>query len=174
MGNFGTAPLQLSLSLGYPRLHCSQIFLNNIQLTHTSLNWLIATNLFFFLLTKICWDLCDLLPSVCPAIYILGSIYQAIKAVLWSLHEAKERDRVVLDFLMEASFLVQYSIQLVEKDFEQLWYGTPITISRICKLQLKAIKKRSNIVRYCINNCRNLGRISIRCWVHKKTIHTLP
>ena len=35
--------------------------------------------------------LCDLSPSICPAIYILGSIYQAIKAVCWSLHEAKER-----------------------------------------------------------------------------------
>ena len=34
--------------------------------------------------------------------------------------------------------------------------------------------KRSNIVRYCINNCRNSGRIHVskRCWIHKQ--HRYP
>ena len=31
---------------------------------------------------------------------------------------------------------------------------------------------RSNIVQYCINNCRNWGRISTRCWIHKS--HPIP
>ena len=39
-------------------------------------------------------------------------------------------------------------------------------------VQSSAVIKRSNIVRYCINNCRNWGRISIRCWIHKR--HPIP
>ena len=39
-------------------------------------------------------------------------------------------------------------------------------------LQPSAVIKRSNIVRYCINGCRNSGRISLRCWIHKK--HRIP
>ena len=31
-----------------------------------------------------------------------------------------------------------------------------------------AIITQSKIVRHCINNCRNWGKISIRCWIHKK------
>ena len=34
-------------------------------------------------------------------------------------------------------------------------------------LQSSAIIMRSNILRYCINNCRNWGRTTIRCWIHK-------
>ena len=36
------------------------------------------------------------------------------------------------------------------------------------KIQLKAIITRSNIVKYCINNCRNWDRISVRCGIHKR------
>ena len=32
----------------------------------------------------------------------------------------------------------------------------------------------SSTVRYCINDCRNSGRISIRCWIYKKTPHISP
>ena len=39
-------------------------------------------------------------------------------------------------------------------------------------IQSSAVITRSNIVRYCINNCKNCGRISIRCWMHK--IHPIP
>ena len=39
-------------------------------------------------------------------------------------------------------------------------------------LQSNAIITRSNLVRYYINNHRNWGRISIRCWTHKK--HPIP
>ena len=31
---------------------------------------------------------------------------------------------------------------------------------------------RSNIISYCINNCRNPGRISIKGWIHKR--HVIP
>ena len=31
----------------------------------------------------------------------------------------------------------------------------------------KAVQS-TNLVRYCINNCRNWCRISIRCWTHKR------
>ena len=40
------------------------------------------------------------------------------------------------------------------------------------KLQSNAIVTRSDILRYYINNCRNWGRISIRCWIHKR--HPIP
>ena len=33
-------------------------------------------------------------------------------------------------------------------------------------VQCSAVIKQSNIVRYCINNYRNWGRISTRCWIH--------
>ena len=38
-------------------------------------------------------------------------------------------------------------------------------------VQSSAIIMCSNI-RYCINDCRNSGRISIRCWIHKR--HRIP
>ena len=37
------------------------------------------------------------------------------------------------------------------------------------QVQLSAVITRSNTVRYCINDCRNSGRISIRCWIQKDT-----
>ena len=39
-------------------------------------------------------------------------------------------------------------------------------------LQLSAVITCSNIVRYFMNNYRNWGRISIRCWIHKR--HPIP
>ena len=36
------------------------------------------------------------------------------------------------------------------------------------QVQSSAVITRSNIVRYCINNHRNWGRISIRCWIHNR------
>ena len=33
-------------------------------------------------------------------------------------------------------------------------------------IQSSAVIKRFNIVRCYINNCRNWGRISIKCWIH--------
>ena len=47
----------------------------------------------------------------------------------------------------------------------------------ICKwIQSSAIIKRSNIVRYCINNCKNSGRIHVskRCWIHKRYPYLTP
>ena len=35
-----------------------------------------------------------------------------------------------------------------------------------------AVIMRSNTAKYCINNCSNWGRISIRCWIHKR--HAIP
>ena len=51
------------------------------------------------------------------------------------------------------------------------------TIDSQCKslwylLQSSAVITRSHIVRYHINNYRNWGRISIRCWIHKR--HPIP
>ena len=39
-------------------------------------------------------------------------------------------------------------------------------------IHLSAVITRSDTVRYCINNCGNWGRISIRCWINK--IHPIP
>ena len=39
-------------------------------------------------------------------------------------------------------------------------------------VQSSAVITRSNIVRYYINNHRGWGRISIRCWIHKR--HPIP
>ena len=35
-------------------------------------------------------------------------------------------------------------------------------------IKSSAVITRCNIVKYCINNCRNWGRISIRCWILKR------
>ena len=40
------------------------------------------------------------------------------------------------------------------------------------EIQPSDIIMRSNMVRNCINNCRNWVRISNRCWIHKR--HPLP
>ena len=39
-------------------------------------------------------------------------------------------------------------------------------------MQSNAFITRCKIVRYYINNCRNCGRISIRCWTHQR--HPIP
>ena len=39
-------------------------------------------------------------------------------------------------------------------------------------IQWSAVITRSNVVRYYMNNQKNWGRISIRCWIHK--IHPIP
>ena len=41
-------------------------------------------------------------------------------------------------------------------------------------VQLSAVITRSNIVWYCINNCRNSSRISIRIRTHKRHLIPLP
>ena len=47
------------------------------------------------------------------------------------------------------------------------------TISRYnLEIQSRTVITRSSIVRYYINNYRNWGRISIRCWIHKR--HPIP
>ena len=35
-------------------------------------------------------------------------------------------------------------------------------------IQSSAVITRFNMIRYCINNCRNRDRISIRCCIHKR------
>ena len=42
----------------------------------------------------------------------------------------------------------------------------------ISDIQSSAVITRSNIVRYYMNDYRNGGRISIRCWIHKR--HPIP
>ena len=42
-----------------------------------------------------------------------------------------------------------------------------VIVGSLLWVQLSAVITRSNIVRYYINNYRNWGRISIRCWIHK-------
>ena len=54
-----------------------------------------------------------------------------------------------------------------------MWFGCYI-VRFCCNIQSSADITRSNIVRYCINNCRNSGRMSIRCWISQKTSHTSP
>ena len=39
-------------------------------------------------------------------------------------------------------------------------------------IQSSAVIMRSNVIRYCIDNYTNWGRISIRCWIHKR--HPIP
>ena len=51
------------------------------------------------------------------------------------------------------------------------WVKPWICLCQI-KVQLSASIMRSNLVRYCINDCRNSGRILIRCWIHKR--HPIP
>ena len=54
--------------------------------------------------------------------------------------------------------------------------GTTMTMfgSHICvlKVQSSAVITRSNIVRYYMNNYKNWGRISSRCWIYKR--HPIP
>ena len=47
-----------------------------------------------------------------------------------------------------------------------------MTIIGAFRIQSSAVITRSTIVRYCINDCRNSGRISIRCWIHRR--HPIP
>ena len=41
-------------------------------------------------------------------------------------------------------------------------------------IQSSAVITRSNIIRYCMNDCRNFGWISIRCWIHKRRLIHCP
>ena len=66
----------------------------------------------------------------------------------------------------------------IYKNYKQVWVPHPrvFLLEGVInwKIQLNAIITRSIIVRYLINNYRNSGRISIKCWIHKKTPHTSP
>ena len=72
-------------------------------------------------------------------------------------------------------------------NFQQIWIAmekmlremdpqTMIYIQSLHYIQssavISAVIMRSNIVSYYINNYRNWGRISIRCWIHKR--HPIP
>ena len=50
-------------------------------------------------------------------------------------------------------------------DLRYSWDNCPATTRHI---QSSAVITQSNKVRYCINNCRNCGRISIRCWIYQR------
>ena len=46
-----------------------------------------------------------------------------------------------------------------------------ITVTIFCDnsmIQWKAVITRSNMIRFCINDCRTSGRISIKRWFHKR------
>ena len=43
---------------------------------------------------------------------------------------------------------------------------------RMYEIQFSAVIARFSIIRYYINNYTNWGRISIRCWIHKR--HPIP
>ena len=45
----------------------------------------------------------------------------------------------------------------------EVWFS-----NSLYRIQASAIITRSNIVRYYINDYRNWGRISIRCWIHER------
>ena len=46
--------------------------------------------------------------------------------------------------------------------------------SHVYEYTVDIVITRYNIVRYYMNNYKNWGRKSIRCWIHKKTSHTSP
>ena len=49
------------------------------------------------------------------------------------------------------------------------FFVTHIIVYKISySIQSSAIIRPSNIVKYCTNDCRNSGKISIRCWIHKR------
>ena len=58
------------------------------------------------------------------------------------------------DFLFKIIFLCHWTIKIKQQ------------------IQSRAIIARSNIVRYCINDFWDSGRISLRCWIHKR--HSIP
>ena len=53
-----------------------------------------------------------------------------------------------------------------------IWACVPSILPKLfmaaVQVQSSAVITRSNIVRYCINDCRNSGRISLRWWIPKK------
>ena len=63
-------------------------------------------------------------------------------------------------------FCIQHSVPVQSNLF--------ITLAFFFKIQSSAIITRSSIVRYYINIYSNWGRISIRCWKHKRHPHNLP
>ena len=67
--------------------------------------------------------------------------------------------------------------RMIPKFDLELTVGTPyLTLKRklwgVNCIQSSAVITRSNIVSYCINNCSNSGRISIKCLIHKR--HPIP
>ena len=58
--------------------------------------------------------------------------------------------------------LFYFLITDVAVSFE-VWFS-----NSLYRIQASAIITRSNIVRYYINDYRNWGRISIRCWIHER------
>ena len=70
---------------------------------------------------------------------------------------------------VEFNHILQWSLQLLP--FTSLFLKC-IIMEFVNNIQSSTVITESNIVRYYINNYRNWGRISIRCWIHKR--HTSP
>ena len=61
--------------------------------------------------------------------------------------------------------------KLSDKQSSFGWFKTPWRSCDIT-IQSSAVITRSVIVRYHLDNYRNWGRISIKCWIHKR--HPIP
>ena len=65
---------------------------------------------------------------------------------------------------------VQFSAERAPKVIFAIEYTvTPVSLYySLFSIESSAVIMWSNIVRYCMNDCRNSGRISIRYWIHKR------
>ena len=72
-----------------------------------------------------------------------------------------------------SSILVPKRHMIIANTFKlHLFCSNPLIYMYYFAIQMTAVIRRSIIVRYYINNYRNWGRISIRCWIHKR--HPMP
>ena len=67
---------------------------------------------------------------------------------------------------------VGLSLELLDENLVNIIVVHTYCLSNYKDTQSSAVITRSNIAKYYINNYRNWGRVSIRCWVHKR--HPIP
>ena len=76
--------------------------------------------------------------------------------------------KIIDDFTSENETTQQRGILGNSTDSDKIWILHWCHTLRLACIQLSAIITGPSITRYRINNCRNWGRIAIKCWIHKR------
>ena len=118
----------------------------------------------FFQFSAICWEMLWMVPNymhnICQRNVRIFMIWKNIFIPNYPISNGK---LLLFSMLRPYIYMDTFDLQNIRL-LNDKWLTVQSSRAHI---QSSAVITRSNIVRYCINDYRNRGRISIRCWIHK-------